>query len=43
MDPNLYSDKNVHETHEKKFYRLKNKWLVESNIWIVGTLIVEWA
>ena len=42
MDTNLYKDPSVVESAEKKLFRLKNKWLVESNIWMLAIIIIEW-
>jgi len=43
MDPNISKDPGIHETPDKKLYRLKNKWLVESNIWMLAIIIIEWV
>jgi hypothetical protein len=41
-DNQLYANRPVVETHENKIFRLKHKWLLESEIWLTTLMIIEW-
>ena len=43
MDPIMVKDHTIHETADKKLFRLKNKWLAESNLWMLAIIIIEWV
>ncbi len=41
QDNQFYSIKPALETHEQKLFRLKHKWLIESEIWLTALIIIE--
>lgn len=43
MQANLYSKPTVGESLVLRQERLKNKWVVESELWMLTILIIEWV
>jgi hypothetical protein len=43
MQANLYSKPESGESLVLRQERLKNKWIVESELWMLTILIIEWV
>ncbi len=43
MQMQLYRKNDKNETHENKIYRLNQKWLIESELWLAFMIVVELA
>jgi hypothetical protein len=41
MQESLFNKENKAESYERKLYRLNQKWMVESNLWLTFLIIVE--
>lgn len=41
MQAGLYSTGGIHETHEKKFFRLSQKWTIEAELWMTFIILME--
>lgn len=43
MQVDTYVSQSKTETHEKRTYRLNQKWMIEAELWLVFLIIIELA